>query len=107
MNGRNKKLVEKVLVAIGDKTFQRKGAGDMKYLGRICRLMLLMRMLQSGRCYSANELADELEVSRRTIFRDLAVLEATHIPYYFDEQRRGYRISKDFRFPMVEQPKSS
>ncbi len=79
----------------------------MNYLARICRLMMLMRKLQSGRCYTATELADDFEVSRRTIFRDLNVLEAAHIPYYFDQERRGYRISKHFRFPMVEQPKGS
>ncbi|GAH79674.1 unnamed protein product, partial [marine sediment metagenome] len=40
-------------------------------VSRIHRLLRLITMLQSGRSYSAGELADELEVSRRTVFRDL------------------------------------
>jgi proteasome accessory factor B len=58
-------------------------------------------MLQSGRAYAANELAEELEVSRRTVFRDLNMLEMAHIPYFYDADRKGYRISRHFFLPPV------
>jgi proteasome accessory factor B len=48
-----------------------------------------------------NELARELEISRRTVFRDLNMLELAHIPYYFDEQKGGYRINNHFFLPPV------
>ena len=53
-------------------------------ISRIYRILRLITLLQSGRGYSADELAEELEVSRRTVFRDLNVLEMAHIPYYHE-----------------------
>lgn len=65
-------------------------------VSRIYRLLRLISMLQSGRSYSARELAQELEVSRRTVFRDLNVLEMAHVPYYYDPDTRGYRVTEHF-----------
>jgi proteasome accessory factor B len=59
-------------------------------------------MLQSGRSYTASELARELEVSRRTIFRDLNMLEMAHVPYYFDTERHRYQISQHFFLPPIQ-----
>ena len=50
---------------------------------------------------SVDELARELEVSRRTVFRDLNMLEMAHIPYYFDRDRSAYRIASHFFLPPV------
>jgi predicted DNA-binding transcriptional regulator YafY len=69
-------------------------------ISRIYRILRLITLLQSGRGYSADELAEELEVSRRTVFRDLNVLEMAHIPYYH-EAPVGYRISRHFFLPPV------
>jgi len=65
-------------------------------ISRIYRLLRLITMLQSGRSYSVAQLSEELEVSRRTVFRDLNMLEMAHIPYYYDRQRRTYRINRHF-----------
>ena len=70
-------------------------------VSRIYRLLKLVTMLQSGKGYTAAELAIELEVSRRTVFRDLNMLELAHIPYYFDEQAQSYRINQHFFLPPV------
>ncbi len=70
-------------------------------ISRIHRLLRLITMLQTGRGYSANDLARELEVSRRTIFRDLNMLEMAHIPYYFDSETGGYQISRHFFLPPI------
>jgi len=70
-------------------------------VSRIYRLLRLITLLQSGRDLTANDLAEELDVSRRTIFRDLNMLEMAHIPYYFDEARGSYRISRHFFLPPV------
>lgn len=71
------------------------------HVSRIYRLLRLVTLLQSGRPYSAAELAEELQVSRRTVFRDLNALELAHIPYYYDPESGGYRISKHFFLPPV------
>lgn len=65
-------------------------------VSRIYRVLRLVTMLQSGRNYTVSELARELEVSRRTVFRDLNMLELAHIPYYYDRQRSTYRINDHF-----------
>ncbi len=70
-------------------------------ISRIHRLLRLITLLQSGRGYSADDLARELEVSRRTVFRDLNMLELAHIPYYHDAERGGYRISRHFFLPPI------
>ncbi|RPI61897.1 MAG: HTH domain-containing protein, partial [Planctomycetaceae bacterium] len=70
-------------------------------VSRVYRLLRLITMLQSGRSYTVDELAVELEISRRTVFRDLNMLELAHIPYYFDDARQGYGISKHFFLPPV------
>ncbi len=70
-------------------------------VSRIYRLLRLITLLQSRRGYSADDLARELEVSRRTVFRDLNMLELAHIPYYFDPDTGGYRISRHFFLPPV------
>jgi proteasome accessory factor B len=70
-------------------------------VSRIYRLLRLVNLLQGGRTMTANELADDLQVSRRTIFRDLNALELAHIPYYYDAVSKGYRISQTFFLPPV------
>ena len=65
-------------------------------VSRIYRLLRLVTLLQSGRSYTADQLAEDLQVSRRTIFRDLNALELAHIPYYYDPAGKTYRISRHF-----------
>lgn len=68
---------------------------------RVYRLLRLITLLQGTKKYTVGDLAAELEVSRRTIFRDLNMLEMAHIPYYFDSENGGYRISRHFFLPPV------
>ncbi len=68
---------------------------------RVQRLLYLIMLLRGRRGYTTNELAREMGVSRRTIFRDLNVLELGHVPYYYDRDSGGYRISKNYFLPPV------
>ena len=58
-------------------------------------------MLQSGRRYDADGLADGLTVSRRTLFRDLKMLEAAGIPFEYDKKSKQYQINKDYFLPPI------
>jgi predicted DNA-binding transcriptional regulator YafY len=49
---------------------------------RADRLLALLMLLQTRGCVTAQELARELEVSERTIYRDLDALSAAGIPVY-------------------------
>jgi predicted DNA-binding transcriptional regulator YafY len=68
---------------------------------RISRIVQLLTLLQSGQCHSVEDLVDLLEVSRRTLFRDLNELEAIGIPYFYDNQTGGYRLDPDFFLPSI------
>ncbi len=67
---------------------------------RIHRLLRLITVLQGGTSKSAAELAEQLQVSRRTLFRDLATLKEAGVPYYH-ESAKGYRIDPSFFLPPV------
>ena len=71
-------------------------------LSRISRLVQLLCTLQSGQCYCPDELARVMQVSRRTVFRDLNELTAIGVPYYFDNDAGGYRIDPDFFLPSID-----
>jgi len=69
-------------------------------ISRVHRLIRLITLLQSHLARSADELTLELGVSRRTLFRDLKLLEAAGVPYYH-ERGKGYRIRQSFFLPPI------
>ncbi|WP_163505700.1 helix-turn-helix transcriptional regulator [Fodinicola acaciae] len=53
------------------------------------RLLAILMLLQSRGRLSAGELAERLEVSRRTIYRDIEALSAAGVPVYAERGRNG------------------
>lgn len=70
-------------------------------VSRVHRLIRLITLLQSNLARSAEELTSELGVSRRTLFRDLNLLEAAGVPYYH-ERGKGYRIQQSYCLPPIQ-----
>ena len=68
-------------------------------LSRIRRLLNLIGMLQAGRGYNAEALAQACEVSRRTIFRDLDALRQSGVSLEYDEDQQRYYIPEAFFLP--------
>lgn len=57
---------------------------------RLRRLIRVIDVLQSGQILNSQQLAERCRVSRRTIFRDLALLQDSGLSIHYDEQRQGY-----------------
>ena len=70
-------------------------------VSRIYRLLRIIIALQTDRYYNTRELAEMLEVSQRTVYRDLECLSMAQIPHYYDATRLGYKIPKTFFLPPV------
>ena len=68
---------------------------------RLHRVLKLVTALQSSRVRSAKELAAEVGVSRRTIYRDLNLIEKAGIPFHFDREAGGYQMNAAALLPAI------
>lgn len=74
----------------------------MASVERIHRLLRLVEILQSGRVYNSRHLAELCGVSRRTIFRDLRMLQDSGIQIRYEEQRQGYSLPAETFLPPTD-----
>jgi len=68
---------------------------------RFSRILRLLNLIQSRGRWDHNGLADELQCSARTVYRDLQVLEFAGVPYYVEAESGLYKVRSDFRFPIL------
>lgn len=68
---------------------------------RIARVLRVLNLVQGRGRWTSKAIAEELECSERTIYRDLEVLEFAGVPYYKDLKDNSIRVRPDFRFPIL------
>lgn len=69
---------------------------------RLHRVVHILQLIQGQDGWSAADLARECSVTKRTIHRDLQLLQAAGIPLYFDGERNSYHIRRDFFMKPVD-----
>lgn len=69
---------------------------------RLHRVMKILSLIQGSMGWTALQLARECGVNERTIYRDLQVLEAAGIPWFFDEEAKCYCIRGDYFMKPIE-----
>ncbi|MEW6306576.1 MAG: YafY family protein [Verrucomicrobiota bacterium] len=69
-------------------------------MNRVDRLMAMVVRLQSRRVVRAEDLADDFEISVRTVYRDMAALGEAGIPIV-SEAGVGYSLVKGYHLPPV------
>ena len=65
---------------------------------RADRLFQIVQHLRGGRLVTARQLAERLEVSERTIYRDISDLQSTGVPID-GEAGVGYILRQGFELP--------
>ena len=74
----------------------------MSSVGKIRRLLQILEYLQSGRRYHTRELSSFVGVSKRTIFRDLKVLQESGVQLLYDDAEQGYWIPPSTFLPPTD-----
>jgi len=73
----------------------------IRQASRVARALRVLNLLQSPIGASIQRIADALECSERTVYRDLTVLELAGIPWFHDRHAGVYRLREDFVFPVL------
>jgi predicted DNA-binding transcriptional regulator YafY len=69
-------------------------------MNRLNRLTALLLLLQTRRVVTADQLAARFSVSRRTVYRDMRVLEEAGVPI-LSEAGVGYALARGYHLPPV------
>ena len=68
---------------------------------RLARILRVLELIQSRGRWTTKAIAEEIECSERTVYRDLDVLRFAGIPYYREGDQQFIRVRPDFKFPVM------
>jgi predicted DNA-binding transcriptional regulator YafY len=73
----------------------------LRQAARFARILRVLEMIQGRARYGPKEIAAELEVSERTVFRDLNVLELAGVPWSYNKENQHYWVRPGYNFPAL------
>ncbi|MCP3980344.1 MAG: HTH domain-containing protein [bacterium] len=86
-------------VTTGSKAYEDEAANSGAAIrGRVTRAIRIVGLIQSGQARSVGSLADQLGVSRRTVFRDIRTLRDAGVPIE-SELGKGYAVTDGTQVP--------
>lgn len=68
---------------------------------RLARVLRVLELIQGRGNWTTKAIADEIECSERTVYRDLDVLKFAGIPYHREGSQQFVRVRPDFKFPVM------
>ncbi len=69
--------------------------------GPFGRVLRVLQLIQSRGRWDTKAIAQEIECSERTVYRDLAVLELAGVPWTYEKESSSYRVRPDYQFPIL------
>lgn len=72
----------------------------LRQADRLGRILNVLRLIQGRGKWNAKAIASELEVTERTVYRDLQALEFAGVPWFYDAEQQSYQVRADYRFPV-------
>ena len=76
----------------------------LRQADRLGRILNVLRLIKGQGKWNAKSIASELEVTERTVYRDLQALEFAGVPWFYDAEEQSYRVRADYRFPVPNLP---
>src|SRR5262249_58479340 len=74
---------------------------------RLARLLRVLQLIRGPGNWNAQSIAQKLDCSERTVYRDLQTLSAAGIPLYFDELSQAYKIREGYRGHRLDLPEQA
>lgn len=73
----------------------------LRQADRLARVLRVLQLIQGRGRWDAKSIAQEIECSERTVYRDLAVLELAGVPWTYEKENSCYRVRPDYQFPVL------
>lgn len=73
----------------------------LRQADRLARVLRVLQLIQGRGRWDAKSIAQEIECSERTVYRDLAVLELAGVPWTYEKDTSSYRVRPDYQFPVL------
>lgn len=73
----------------------------LRQADRLARVLRVLQLIQGRGRWDTKAIAQEIECSERTVYRDLAVLELAGVPWTYEKESSSYRVRPDYQFPVL------